>query len=575
MRKLLPLVLVAAGATALFAWTVLERNGNGEDAGSPMAFAPADTPFAMGLVEPLPGDVMDAWVDRMDPVVPVYAAQLRRAAELTTGSDAAAPLIPRLLDALADEIEGKTARAALASFGLAPNSRVAVYGLGLVPVLRWELADVDAFRAFVARMEQAGGQPLATGSVGGQAYWRLPVPEAPLEGIAAVVGTHLVLTVAPATAEPAALEALLGLRAPDPSVLDSDTPAALADMFGYHPSFVGFFDSGRFVTALTSAPTPLEQSFLAALDTSKPEYSEVCREELKQLALAWPRASFGYTALDATHMGMRAVLETTPEIAADLMTLRAPMPALGAIGDDTLFNLGVSLNLDALPALVNKRTAAMASQPWACESLAWLNTGAASARTGINNPALYAAAPVFRGFHAILETLELGPDMKPIAFGGALVIGSANPQSLLAMAATAVPQVATLDLEPDGSVQPLDLGAMPNLPASVPAWISMGEQVLGVGFGDGADARLPGYMQADAARQPLLVVGYSGRLYGIIADIMQRAAAELPDPAARAEMERQAVLMREVYAAWIEHADMRIEFTEHGIEMLQDMDVRD
>ena len=32
MRKLLPLVLVAAGATALFAWTVLERNGNGGDA---------------------------------------------------------------------------------------------------------------------------------------------------------------------------------------------------------------------------------------------------------------------------------------------------------------------------------------------------------------------------------------------------------------------------------------------------------------------------------------------------------------------------------------------------------------
>jgi hypothetical protein len=480
-----------------------------------------------------------------------------------------------LLDALADEIDGKTARDAMAVLGLSPQSRMAVYGLGLVPVLRWELADVEAFRAFVARMEQTSGQVLAAGSVGEQPYWRLPIPDAPLEGIAAVVGSHLVLTVAPTTAEPAALEALLGLRAPDPSVLDTDTPAALADTFGYHPSFVGFFDSGRFVTALTSAPTPLEQSFLAALDTSKPEYSEVCREELKQLALAWPRASVGYTALDASHMGMRAVLETSPEIATDLMTLRAPMPALDAVGAGTLFNFGMSLNLDALPALVNKRTAAMASAPYACESLAWLNTGAASARTGINNPALYAAAPVFRGFHAILETLELGPDMEPDALAGALVIGSANPQSLLAMAAMAVPQVSTLDLKPDGSVKPLDLDAVPNLPVRVPAWISMTPQMLGLGFGAGADARLPDYMQSDADRQPLLVLGYSGRLYQIIGETMQRAAAELPDPAARAEMEQQAVLMRDVYAAWIERADMRIEFTEHGIEMLQDMDMRD
>src|SRR5690606_8546782 len=109
------------------------------------------------------------------------------------------------------------------------------------------------------------------------------------------------------------------------------------------------------------------------------------------------------------------VLETAPEIAADLMTLRAPMPAMGAIPDDSLFNFGFSLNLDAVPTLVNKRAAAIASQPYQCEWMGWLNTGAELARGGVNNPALYATAPVLRGFQVVLEELELGPDWIPSA----------------------------------------------------------------------------------------------------------------------------------------------------------------
>jgi len=574
MRKLLPLVLVAAGATALFAWTVLERNGNGsDDRASPMAFAPADSPFLFGLVEPLPDDLAGRWLDRMDPLVPVYAAQLRRAAELTTAAGDAPAVVPKLLTALATELDGKSARAALAGAGMAPGGRVALYGLGLVPVLRWELADVDAFHAFVARMEQRTGETLPTAKVREQAYWRLPIADVPLQAIAAVVDSHLVLSAAPLDAEAAALQALLGLQRPDPSVLDSDSIDALVERFGYHRSLVGYFDSGRFVTALTTAPTPLEQSFLGALEITKPSYSEVCIEELKALALNWPRASVGYTALDATRMDVRAVLETAPEIAADLMALRAPMPAAAAVDSDTLFNVGISLNLDALPALVNKRAGAIATAPYACESLAWLNSGAAQAQAGLGNPALYTVAPVFRGFHAILEEFALDAQMQPTAVAGALVIGSPNPRSLVAMAATVLPQLATLELKPDGAVKPLELPPLPNLP-SIPAWVAMTDQLLGVGFGTGADARLPGYLQSDPEHQPLLLMGYSGRMYETLADIILQGAAAQQDPQLREEMERQATLMREVYAAWIEHASMRIEFTEHGVEMLQDMRTR-
>src|SRR5690606_29482162 len=185
-----------------------------------------------------------------------------------------------------------------------------------------------------------------------------------------------------------------------------------------------------------------------------------------------------------------------------------------------------SLNLDAVPTLVNKRAAAIASQPYQCEWMGWLNTGAELARGGVNNPALYATAPVLRGFQVVLEELELGPDWIPSAMRGALVVGSNNPKSLVAMAAMAVPQVAAMDIQPDGSVTPLELPAVPNMP-QVPAWVSMVENALGVGFGEGADARLPQYLKGDASQQPLLVFGYSGRAYALAADFMERAVAQM------------------------------------------------
>lgn len=574
MRKILPLVLIAVGATALFAWTVLEHDADAPANGSPLAYAPADTPYAMGVDQPFPEALALAWTDRADPAIPVYARNLRQFARLAEARPDAG-LAPRLLDALADELEGRSTREVLAAAGLSPTSRMAVYGLGLVPVLRIELADPAALQALIARLEQKAGRPLATAALGEQAYWRLPLPDAPLEGIAAVVGTHLVVSLAPAGAPAEALSALLGLEQPDPSLVGSDLVDALAERFGYLPVVVGFVDSGRVLAALTGESTPLEQAFLDALAIEKPELDATCRQEYEQLVTLWPRASFGYTRLEQDDMEVRAVLETAPELAADLMTLRAPMPALDAVDADTAFNLGVSFNLDALPALVNKRANAIASTPYQCPSLAWLNAGATQAQSGINNPALFAMAPVFRGFHAIVEEFALGPDMKPTALSGALVIGSANPQSLLAMAGAAVPQVAQLGLTPDGSVKPLDLPPLPDLALDIPAWASMTDTLLGIGFGAGADARLPAYMQVDPAQQPLLVLGYSGRLYGAFADIIERTAAAMPEEEMRADMELQARMMREVYAEWIARADLRVEFTEHGIEMLQGVQTND
>src|SRR5690606_29231555 len=154
---ILPLVLIAVGATALFAWTVLEHDGGESASDAPLAWAPADTPYAMGQDQPFPEALANQWVDRADPAIPVYVRNLRQFSRLAAERPDAG-LAPRLLDALADELDGRRTREVLAAAGLAPTSRMALYGLGLVPVLRMELADPDAFRALVARLERKSGE---------------------------------------------------------------------------------------------------------------------------------------------------------------------------------------------------------------------------------------------------------------------------------------------------------------------------------------------------------------------------------------------------------------------------------
>lgn len=573
MRKFLPLVLVAAGAIALFAWNVADRPDADVRTGTPLDFVPADTPYLLAFAEPLPRETAQQWLRQLDPLVPVYVSQMRRAAAMLREAGDSSATLPSLLDALAAELEGKRIAEVLAAAGLGTSPRSALYGLGLVPVLRAELEDPDAFRAFVARMEAATGTALATASVGTQSYWRMPLPESRMELLAAVVGRQLVVAPAPAAAPVELLEALLGITPPEHPLGSAETLEELRERFDYLPYLLGYLDTGRLLVALTGEPGVLEQPFLAALGIDKPATDPICADEYRTLATLWPRLSMGYTIIDPELLRARMVMEAAPRIAEDLMALRAPMPALGAVDRQTLANVGFSLDLAAVPRLVNKHASALGEAPYACPQLAWINEGAAQARTGLSNPALFAASPVFRGFHLVLEDLVLAPPMQLQSLRGALVVGSPDPRMLLAMAGSVLPQATTLQLQPDGRVAALELPAVPGVPA-MPAFAAMTDRLLAIGVGSGIDARLPQYLASSDDAQPLLVFGYSGRLYAMLADIIEQGAQAMPAGPQREEMQQQATMMREVYGDWIERAELRVEFTEAGIELLQDAHTR-
>ena len=196
----------------------------------------------------------------------------------------------------------------------------------------------------------------------------------------------------------------------------------------------------------------------------------VCSAEYDQLAAAWPRASFGYTDLSTKHMGVRAVLETRADIAKDLMTLRAPMPGM-KLSQDSLFDFGFSANLTKLPDLATKYADATDKSPWKCPQLAQMNQGADQSKTTLTNPAFAGYAPMFHGLHAIVDKLVMtdGQSMPDIA--AVVAIGSDNPASLLAMAGSFAPNIASLGLKPDGVAK--QLPPMPNMQLNAPLFAAI------------------------------------------------------------------------------------------------------
>lgn len=565
MRKLLVIIVLAAVVAGLY-FAFGRGGGVGNElslgagsADAPLAYVPADTPYVFANLEPLPKASLDAWMQQSETAVQIWRLQYDTMLQAMKDKDASGTAL-EWMTALDAEFTGKTVAQSLDVLGIDLQGRSAVYGVGLVPVLRMTLGKPDAFRAFVARVEATAGEKIPAAKVGDIDYWQFTNPQAPLRAILALQGNHLVATLAPVD-DDASLRTLLGVDKPAASMQDGAALAKLNTQYGYTPFATGYIDTTRIVALFTAAPTPLETAFLGALEIDKPAIDAVCQAEYAALAQAAPRIVIGYTLLEPQRSVGVSRIELRKDIATDLMTLRAPMPGLDA-ADDALFNFGLSLKLAQLPPLVGKWAGAVQSAPWQCASLLELNQAFAEGNAQLTNPAVFMAGPVFEGFHAIATRFTLPKPGEEADFGGKLLLGSPSPAALVAMAQTFAPQLAELQLKPDGEVKLVP--AMPGMPPGLPAHVAMTDKLIGLAIGAGEETTLKAAMSVDPARQPLLVIGYSGAAFLQFTQQMQPSLAAIEDPAKRAESERSMEMMRQMYAM-IRRIDMRVEFDESGV----------
>jgi hypothetical protein len=246
----------------------------------------------------------------------------------------------------------------------------------------------------------------------------------------------------------------------------------------------------------------------------------------------------------------------------DLRTVLAPTPGL-AEAANALVSFSFALKADALPPLASKWANAVRSAPWTCEALQPLNESFSELGDALQNPAVYAIGPSANAFHVLLSTFELPAgglsSGEAPSFEGKLLIGSPNPQGLVAMARNFVPQLAEFRLETDA--EPVALPTLPDAPVDLRLFGAAGGQALGIAIGEAQRDSLRTSLAVDAGGpQPLLQFSYQGKFYGgVMRSVMEEAAKADPNAPDMSAMFK-------LYEDMIERADGQILFSAEGIE---------
>ncbi|MCX7513785.1 hypothetical protein [Frateuria sp. STR12] len=520
-----------------FGGLLLAACGN-KDKDAPLAYAPADTPYVVANLDVLDDDTRAALFAQADAQMPAEVAQLRAAADEMAAKD---PDTANLIRAFAKELDGKTVETFAQNTGLDLKGYSALYGLGLAPVLRFELSDTDAFEAFIGRLEDAYGKKLEVATVGKQSYRRHVSPTSGTELILAVVGKQAVAAILPADAAEPLLRQALGLDRPAKSVQEDGRLADLAKAKGYENWAVGELDLTRALPLAASGKDPLFNALLKAraqaesAKTGEPVANQLqippsCQADAARIANRVPEMSFGYTRLDPKHQDMRWDLALASDISQAFSGLKVDLPGLGATQVSSPFEFFLGLPVAQMRAFWTAQADAVAAKPFSCPALTDLNDSFAKLGASMQK----AAIPPFGdllGVGLSLDSFAPGKGNAMPKFTGRLVLGTSNPAGLLAMGQMMTPALAQLKLTSGG--QPVALPSNLATMFGQPAWIAMGPKSLGLGVGAGEDAKLGDALKAptgDAGQ--MLRMHLSGQMYLDWVTLMQQKADSLTAAAA-------------------------------------------
>lgn len=538
-----------------------------EDDASPLAYVPADTAFVMANREPMPEATVNAWSRQMQGTWPILIGMYEKMLTSIPATDDDKPqaaAAKRVAEAIIAELKPLDSMDKWATLGFTPKARSAIYSVGLVPVMRTELGDPDAFRAMLARIEANSGAKLGTIEVGGQSVQTIELDK--VRGLIAIEGRQLVASLLPTNADEALLRSVLGLDRPQQSLAASGALTALEQAEGYQPYFSGWVDLRRIVALIDKDPG--YRAFAAlATDKPAPALDDTCRAELDGLFAQMPRMVFGYTRIDAARMDASARLDLAAPIAQSLMTLSSPPPGSNApVG--ALYDVALSLPVLKLKDFLLARIEPVVASPYQCAAFAEWNTKAVEMKAQLSQ---FVPPPLsdFTGLRLTLDHFSWPADGEP-DLSARLLVATSNPQALVGMAQMALPALAQLSIPTDGTPVALPADTIPSSVGFVPTLsVAMNANAVALASGGGD---LKTYLAAPAASDgQLMRFGFTGGFYALFGDLMGRFGAMLP-----AENQADLATQRELYALyakWIKQSDLRINATPKGLEFVQSVEM--
>ncbi len=531
-----------------------------------LKYVPADTPYLLAMPTALPDDVLDQLEPQADVTLKMYPALIKGilnsviATKQGEGED-----IDDLQEVMpfVDELGGLLSIEGLHAAGIDRESLLVMYGVGLLPVIRITLSDGSLLEAAVTRLEDAAQKKMSVATIGAHEYRYAGGDKARV--IVAIIDNELVVSVVPAELSEEHLNAVLGLTLPDENVAESLALQNLADKYDFREYLVGFIDLERIASVFLDDQAGVNAQLLSMMEYDGGAISDTCKADARSLAGIMPRIVVGYSDISVEKLSSKAVFELRQDLASGLSTMTAPVPGLGS-DHGGIFSLGMSTDILAAREFYSGRLDAMESKPYECEEFEDLQAGVASGREVLNQP----VPPIvygFKGFLAVIEDIE-GFDLKhqqpPTSIDMRLLVSIDNTEGLLAMGAMFSPELAALNIEPNGEPVKLEMGQIAALGLTV--HVAMTDSAIALSVGDGIEDKLGDMLQAKVSDpSPFMTFDMdAARYYNFIGDAMLADGGGMD---AMPELREATQAIMDMASESFSRLSITVDFTEHGIEL--------
>jgi len=532
-----------------------------------LKYVPADTPYLLATPVALPDDVLDKLEPQVDVTLHMYPALIKAIlTSVIASKEAAGEDAGELQDAIpfVDELGSLLSIEGLRAAGIDRDSRVVMYGVGVLPVIRTTLSDGTLLEAAFARLEEAAANKMSVAMIGNYEYRFAGDDEGRV--IVAIMDNELVISLVPAKLSEEQLKAVLGLTLPEENIAEARTLKHIADKYGFKDYLVGFMDNERFASVFLDDQFGVNAELLSMIDYDDSKMSDACKNDLRSIAGVMPRIVIGYTDVNIEKLSSKAVFELRQDLAAGISTMTGPVPGLGS-DQGGLFSMGMSTDLLAARDFYAGRLDAMEADPYECEEIFDFQATVAAGREILAQP-VPPVAYGFKGFLAVVEDIEgldLQNEIPPTSIDMRLLVSIDNAEGLLAMGAMFSPELAALDLEPDGEPVRLEMGQLAALGQTV--HIAMTDDAIAVSVGEGTEDRL-GAMLAASVNDPSPFMAFeidAARYYDSIGDAMMTDGAG--DIESMHELQEAMQAMMNMAKESLSRLSITVDFTEHGIEL--------
>ncbi len=468
MKKIL-LGAVAIGAIAAGLYYQQSNTSVAHIKMAELDYVPADTLFFASQLTPFPYEKYSALLPQLSSAEEL-GSQYEEIKKAFEGQGNANPSAAFMLSLLAKYEQATLKQQGAEVWGLGNELRYLTYAIGLMPVVKLELANPQTFIDTVKASADESGISYSDESLNNVAYTRVKMPIDETNSIDLVVakqGNWLTLTLDTALlTNQDDLAIALGTKKPATALSATTRLQDYTNKYEWDGSSVNFIDNTALVSALVNdKPSRLSQMIDTILSTSgNPDALAMirtpgCKADLPQIAAKFPAIVSGTKKLEVTdtfaNIDADLVLESTDaDLLGAMTSIRGFIPSYVTQSESAMLSVGYGIDVSKVAAFTNTIWQSFTKAEFQCEPLIMAQQQAKQA----NPMAIAMATGMFsgiKGFSVSINDMNLdlsNPDMPDLKeFNGIVTLSADDPMTLINTAKSFAPELAQIEIPDDGT----------------------------------------------------------------------------------------------------------------------------